>query len=113
MEHLKEHCKVKEIVLGNVNQKGSSIPVSQGGFTAYVAFNTTEEALNFPLELEVDGETAKLWHRGKFECETCGEKGHTADYHDKLMSQREKANSRRQKNKERKRKREERKARGN
>ena len=33
-------------------------------------FASADEALNFPLEIEVDGEIAKLWHRGKFECET-------------------------------------------
>jgi len=86
VEVLRESCKVKEIILNNISQGGKSIPVSQGGFTAYVAFGTVEDALNYPLELEVDGETAKLWHRGKFECETCNEKGHTKDFHEKIMA---------------------------
>ena len=60
-----------------------------------MAFKTAEEALDFPTEIEVDGETAYLWHRGKYKCETCNEKGHTADYHDKLMEQREKVSNRR------------------
>ena len=85
MEVLQENCKVKEIVLGNISQGAISIPVSKGGFTAYVAFNSVAEALDFPLKITVDGEEAQLWHRGKFECETCKEKGHTADYHEKLM----------------------------
>ena len=100
------------MVLDNVSQRGTSIPVAQGGFKAYVEFASVDEALIFPLELEVDGETARLWHRGKFECETCKEKGHTADHHDKLMEQRERVSKKRQQKKERKRKREERKTRG-
>ena len=79
------------MVLDNVSQRGTCIPVAQGGFKAYVEFASVDEALNFPLELEVDGETARLWHRGKFECETCKEKGHTADHHEKHMSGKERA----------------------
>ena len=76
-------------------------------------FASVDEALAFPLEIEVDGETTKLWHREKFECTTCNEKGHTADHHDKLMEQRQRASKKRQQKKERRRKREERKANGN
>ena len=109
---LSKLCKVKEVVLNNIRHGKDSIPVSKGGFTAYVAFRSVDEALSFPTEIEVEGETAKLWHRGKYECETCKEKGHTQDYHEKLMLQRANVDKRRQRHNERKRKREERKARG-
>ena len=106
-------CKVKEVVLGNVCFDGQSVPVSHNGFTAYVAFGTAAEATQFPTELQVHDETVRLWHRGKYECETCKEKGHTAEYHDKLMKVREKVANRKHRQRERKRRYEERKARGN
>ena len=55
-------CKVKEVVLGNVTFGGTSVPVGHNGFTAYVSFNTTAEALHFPLEIEIHGEQVRLWH---------------------------------------------------
>ena len=88
IKQLKESAKVKEIILGNVKVGSLSAPISQNGFTAYIEFDTVEAALNFPTEMEVDGEIVKLWHRGRFECATCKEKGHSEDYHDDLMKAR-------------------------
>ena len=99
-------------MLGNASFGGTSVPVSQNGFTAYVAFDTTTQATHFPLEMEVHGEQVKLWHRGKYECETCHEKGHTVDYHEKVMKLRARVANRKHRHRERKRKMEERKARG-
>ena len=53
--------------------------MSKGGFTVYAEFPTIDEALNFPLEIEVDGDLVELFHIGRFECEICHEKGHSAD----------------------------------
>ena len=60
--------------------------MSKGGFTVYAEFPTIDEALNFPLEIEVDGDLVKLFHRGRFECEICHEKGHSADYHEQIVT---------------------------
>ena len=70
------------MVLGNVKVADRSIPVSKGGFTVFAEFATADEALDFPLEIEVDGDMARLFHRGRFTCDTCGKKGHSADYHE-------------------------------
>ena len=86
LDTLRSIAKVKEVVLGNVKVGNRSVPVSKGGFTVYAEFPTTDEALNFPLEIEVDGDLVKLFHRGRFECDTCGEKGHSADYHDQIVT---------------------------
>ena len=110
---LSKQCKVKEVVLGNVCFGSDSIPVGNNGFTAYVAFGSVTEATHFPTEITVHGEEVRLWHRGKYECETCHEKGHSADHHDRVMQLRTKVANRRNRQQERKRKREERKARGN
>ena len=76
IDELRTRIKVKEIILGNVKVGNRSIPVSKNGFTAYVEFPTVQDALNFPLELEVEGDITKLFHRGRFTCTECGEKGH-------------------------------------
>ena len=65
---------VKDIVLLNLAQGTETAPVGTGGFIAYVNFRTLEEALSFNTEIEVDGETVQLWHRGKFTCTKCSEK---------------------------------------
>ena len=86
--------------------------VGHNGFTAYVSFNTTAEALHFPLEIEIHGEQVRLWHRGKYECDTCQEKGHTSEYHEKVMKLRKKVADRKHRHRERKRRFEEKKAKG-
>ena len=91
---LSKQCKVKEVVLGNVCFGNDSIPVGNNGFTAYVAFGSVMEATHFPTEITVHGEEVRLWHRGKYECETCHEKGHSADHHDKVMELRAKVANR-------------------
>ena len=69
INELREQAKVKEVVLGNVKIGNRSVPVSKGGFTVYAEFTSAKEALDFPLEIEVDGDTIRLFHRGRFECE--------------------------------------------
>ena len=82
IDELRARVKVKEIILGNVKVGSKSISVSKNGFTAYVEFPTVQDALNFPLEMEVEGDITKLFHRGRFTCTECGEKGHSVDYHE-------------------------------
>ena len=79
---IKEICDVKEIILGNVKVGNRSVPVSKNGFTAYAHFHSAKEALNFPTEITVEGDIVKLYHRGRYECTECGEKGHSVDYHE-------------------------------
>ena len=68
--------------MGNVKVGTRSVPVSKNGFTAYVHFHSAKEALDFPTEITVEGDTVKLYHRGRYECTECGGKGHSADYHE-------------------------------
>ena len=110
---LSRQCKVTEVVLGNVCFGNDSIPVGNNGFTAYVAFGSVMEATHFPTEITVHGEEVRLWHRGKYECETCHEKGHSTDHHDKVMELRAKVANRRNRQQRRKKRREERKVRLN
>ena len=88
IDTLRAQTKVKEVVLGNVKIANRSIPVSKGGFTLYAEFKTLQEALDFPIEIEVDGDLVRLFHRGRFTCETCGEKGHSQDYHEQHVMSR-------------------------
>jgi len=82
IDELRAQIHVKEVVLGNVKVGQRSVPVSKGGFTVYAEFPSPQEALNFPLEIEVDGDQVRLFHRGRFQCEECGEKGHSIDFHE-------------------------------
>ena len=60
--------------MGNVKVGTRSVPVSKNGFTAYVHFHSVKKALDFPTEITVEGDTVKLYHRGRYEC--------TADAHE-------------------------------
>ena len=71
ISQLKAIADVKDFVIHNLAQGAETVPVGTGGFTAYANFPTLAEALNFPFEMEVDGETVNLWHRGKFLCSKC------------------------------------------
>ena len=52
-------------------------------------FPTCAEAVNMQKEIEVDGVAVRLWHKGHYECSICKEKGHTKEYHDKVMKAKE------------------------
>ena len=69
---------------------------------AYLKFNNIGDALNFPTTISIDGEDVNLWHRGKFTCATCGEKGHSERFHDKVVMAKNKDKRRRQAFKQRK-----------
>ena len=43
--------------------------MSKGGFTIYAEFTSAKETIDFTLEIEVDGDLVRLFHRGRFECE--------------------------------------------
>ena len=77
-------CKVKEVVLGNVAQNNTSIPVSKGGFTAYVAFGNASEAIGFHTVIEVEEKWCNYGTEANMSA-GIAERGHTAEYHDKLM----------------------------
>jgi len=77
-------------------------PVQYGGFTCYIEFSTLEEALTMPREIEVEGTPVKLWHKGNYECRTCGMKGHTTKFHDSAMKAKEANEKRRAKRNRRK-----------
>ncbi len=35
----------------------------------------------------LEGYEIRLWHKGRFECTKCGQKGHKADRHDEIEDQ--------------------------
>lgn len=77
--------KVLELELNN-GIDGSGRAYMRNGLQIYARFGSLEEALNFPMNHEIEGHIMKLWHKGMFICEICGNKGHTAEKHEWYMA---------------------------
>jgi hypothetical protein len=48
----------------------------------YLDFPSVEAAVAMEDTYMIDGARIELWHCGKYECMTCGKKGHKTEKHD-------------------------------
>lgn len=65
--------------------------INANGMTLYLRFASVEHALNMRDIFYLDGHEVRLWHKGRFECTKCGEKGHKADRHDEVQDQKQRS----------------------
>jgi hypothetical protein len=74
---------------GNVDRENAAYSILEDGFEAYLEFASAEQALNMQDRMEIDGHVVTFWHKGKQECEHCGEQaGHKTEGHGRAMKQR-------------------------
>ena len=89
LEELHAKFKVKETEVNSLKLGGNDVQIQQGGLICYIEFSNRQAALNMPREIVVDGVPVKLWHKGYYECSTCKMKGHTEEFHDRVMKAKE------------------------
>jgi hypothetical protein len=65
--------------------------INANGMTLYLCFANVDDALNMRDIFYLDGHEVRLWHKGRFECATCGQKGHKADRHDEVDAQKQRS----------------------
>jgi hypothetical protein len=77
--------------------------INANGMTIYLKFASVEDALNMRDTYYLDGHEVKLWHKGRFECTRCRQKGHKADRHDEIETQKHRSKLKRKAFKQRRR----------
>ena len=97
LEELYKNFQVRETEVNSLKIGETDLPIQYGGLVCYIEFPSTEEAINMPKEITVDGVPVRLWHKGHYECSICNMKGHTNGYHDQVMKAKERNEKRRAK----------------
>ena len=68
VNELSKRYRLREVEVPTYTRNGKQVPIQFGNIECYIEFNSCEEALNVPNQIEVEGILVDLYHKGRYKC---------------------------------------------